>query len=253
MGPCTEEGLDISVTQGPVSRPYIDMTVSVMERLGIRLDRDGYERFRIPGGQRYRAGDYTVEPDISNAGYFWAAAAVTGGRVKVRGVGPDSRQGDIRLAALFERMGCTLSQEADGLALSGVLDASGRPKLSALDVDMGDMPDMVPTLAVAAAFAQGTTVIRNVAHLRAKESDRLAAVAAELGKMGISARTTEAELIVEGGRPHGAVIDTYDDHRIAMSFAVAGLAVPGMHIKDEGCVRKSFPGFWEAFEGLYNG
>lgn len=253
IGSCTKDGLEIAVTQGPVSRPYIDMTVSVMERLGIRLDRDGYERFHIPGGQRYAPGDYTVEPDISNAGYFWAAAAVAGGRVKVRGVGPDSRQGDIRLAELFGRMGCTLSQEADGLALSGALDSAGRPRLSAIDVDMGDMPDMVPTLAAAAAFARGTTVIRNVAHLRAKESDRLAAVAAELSKMGISARPTASELIIEGGSPRGAVIDTYDDHRIAMSFAVTGLAVPGVVIRDEGCVRKSFPGFWSVFESLYKG
>ncbi len=253
IGPCTKEGLEIAVTQGPVSKPYIDMTVSVMERLGIRLDRDGYERFHIPGGQRYASGDYTVEPDISNASYFWAAAAIAGGRVKVRGVEPDSRQGDIRLTALFERMGCVISQEADGLAVSGAIDAAGRPRLSAVDVDMGDMPDMVPTLAVAAAFAEGTTVIRNVAHLRAKESDRLAVVAAELTKMGISARPTESELIIEGGKPHGAVIDTYDDHRIAMSFAVAGLAVPGVIIGDEGCVRKSFPNFWDVFEGLYKG
>jgi 3-phosphoshikimate 1-carboxyvinyltransferase len=253
VGPCTQEGLEVAVSQGPVSKPYIDMTVAVMERLGIRLERNGYQRFNIPGRQRYRSGDYTVEPDISNAGYFWAAAAVAGGRVTVRGVGAESRQGDIRLAALFEQMGCTVIKEAEGLAVSGSLDSAGRPRLSAIDVDMGDMPDMVPTLAVVAAFADGTTVIRNVAHLRAKESDRLAAVATELGKMGIAVRAGETELYVQGGHPHGAVIDTYDDHRIAMSFAAAGLAVPGVFIRDEGCVRKSFPGFWDVLEGLYTG
>lgn len=253
VGPCTQEGLEVAVSQGPVSKPYIDMTVAVMERLGIRLERNGYQRFNIPGRQRYRSGDYTVEPDISNAGYFWAAAAMAGGRVTVRGVGPDSRQGDIRLAALFEQMGCTVIQEAEGLAVSGTLDSAGRPRLSAIEVDMGDMPDMVPTLAVVAAFADGTTVIRNVAHLRAKESDRLAAVATELGKMGIAVRSGETELHIRGGHPHGAVIDTYDDHRIAMSFAAAGLAVPGVFIRDEGCVRKSFPGFWDVLEGLYTG
>lgn len=253
MAPCSEDGLDISVNQGPVSKPYIDMTVSVMEQMGVQVHREGYERFRVPGGQNYRSGDYEVEPDISNASYFWAAAAVTGGTVKVLGVGPDSRQGDIRLTDLFEQMGCVVSQEPDGLTVTGQLDSTGRPSLSAIDVDMGDMPDMVPTLAVVAAFAKGTTIIRNVAHLRAKESDRLAAVAAELNKMGIIARTTESELMVEGGEPHGAAINTYDDHRIAMSFAVAGLAVPGIVIKDEECVGKSFPGFWEVFEGAFQG
>jgi 3-phosphoshikimate 1-carboxyvinyltransferase len=116
---------------------------------------------------------------------------------------------------------------------------------------MGDMPDMVPTLAVVAAFARGTTVIRNVSHLKAKESDRLASVANELNKMGIDARCGDDELIVTGGSPRGAEIETYGDHRIAMSFAVAGLMTPGTFIRDENCVEKSFPNFWKVFEGLY--
>jgi 3-phosphoshikimate 1-carboxyvinyltransferase len=116
---------------------------------------------------------------------------------------------------------------------------------------MGDMPDMVPTLAVVAAFAEGATIIRNVAHLKAKESDRLAAVVKELAKMGIDAHCSDDELIVKGGTPHGARIETYGDHRIAMSFAVAGLVTPQTIILDENCVEKSFPNFWEVFEGLY--
>ena len=242
--PCLEKGLTIDVTRGPVSRPYIDMTVDILNLFGLELRRDGDTHFEIPGGQTYRAGDHAVEPDGSQAGYFWAAAAITGARVKVQGVTRASRQGDVGLAAVFEQMGCRVEHEPDGTAVTG--DA-----LRAVTVDMGNMPDMVPTLAVVAAFAQGTTCIRNVAHLRVKESDRLAAVCQELAKMGIETHCSTDELQVVGGRPHGARIETYNDHRIAMSFAVAGLKAPGVQITGESCVAKSFPDFWDVFEGLY--
>jgi 3-phosphoshikimate 1-carboxyvinyltransferase len=244
MGPLTRQGLDIEVVNGPVSKPYVDMTVDILEQFGVHLQREGHTRFRVPGGQCYRSGTYRVEPDGSQAGYFWSAAALTGARIKVMGLSPSSRQGDVRLAEVLARMGCQVSQEADGIAVTGA-------PLQGVVVDMGDMPDQVPTLAVVAAFARGTTVIRNVAHLRDKESDRLGAVCTELTKMGIQAHSSATGLTIEGGRPKGAVIDTYDDHRIAMSFAPAGLVVPGVWIADEGCVAKSFPTFWEVFESLY--
>lgn len=246
ISPLSGDGVDIAIVEGPVSKPYIDMTVDVMARLGVAVEREGYTRFFVPGKQVYQAGDYRVETDISNAGYFWAAAAVTGGRVKVRGVSRDSRQGDIRLLDCLERMGCGVHPDGDGIAVSG-----GR--LSGITVDMSDIPDMVPTLGVVAAFADGVTEIQNVAHLKAKECDRLAAVAAELSKMGIDARCTESGLRVRGGVPHAAEIDTYDDHRIAMAFSVAGLRTPGVRIREEGCVEKSFPNYWDVFEGLYPG
>jgi 3-phosphoshikimate 1-carboxyvinyltransferase len=242
--PCLERGLAIDVTRGPVSRPYIDMTVDIMNLFGIRLERRGYSHFDVPGGQVYRAGDHTVEPDGSQAGYFWAAAAVTGARIKVQGVLPHSRQGDVGLAAIFGRMGCRVDHEPDGIAVRG-------GELRAVEVDMGNMPDMVPTLAVAAAFARGTTVIRNVAHLRAKESDRLAAVSQELARMGITTVCGSDELRITGGQPRSAEIQTYNDHRIAMSFAIAGLKVPGVVIRDETVVNKSFPNFWEVLGKLY--
>lgn len=244
MAPLTRNGVEIHITEGPVSKPYIDMTVDVMARLGIAVEREGYVRFLVPGGQAYRAGDYRVETDVSNAGYFWAAAAVTGGRVTVRGVRRDSRQGDIRLLDCLERMGCGVHPEGDGIAVTG-----GR--LSGITVDMSDMPDMVPTLGVVAAFAEGVTEIRNVAHLRAKECDRLAAVATELSRMGIDARCTESGLRIQGGLPRAAEIDTYDDHRIAMAFSVAGLKTPGVRIREEACVEKSFPTYWQVFQKLY--
>ncbi len=244
LGPRSMEGLDISITEGLVSRPYVDMTVDVMGRFGVSVERDGYDRFFVPGNQVYRSGTYAVEPDASQAGYFWAAAAVTGGTVKVKGITRNSRQGDVRLAELFAAMGCKASYEPDGIALTG-------GPLSGVEADMADMPDMVPTLAVVAAFAKGETVIKNVAHLKVKESDRLGSVAAELNKMGVAAQATESGLIIRGGHPKGADIETYNDHRMAMSFAVAGLVVPGVRIHNPACVEKSFPDFWEVFETLY--
>lgn len=242
--PYTTNGVRISVTEGPVSKPYIDMTVAVMERLGVAVERDGYRQFFVRGEQIYRAGTYVVEPDASQAGYFWAAAAITGAAVKVKGILKDSRQGDVRFTRLLKEMGCEIMEEADGIGVCG-------GTLAAIQTDMADMPDLVPTLAVVAAFAKGTTIIRNVAHLKVKESDRLAAVVAELAKMGISAKATDNDLMVTGGSPRGATIETYNDHRIAMSFALAGLKIPGMIILDETCVEKSFPEFWQVLEQLY--
>jgi 3-phosphoshikimate 1-carboxyvinyltransferase len=185
-----------------------------------------------------------VEPDCSQAGYFWAAAAITGSTVEVKGTSLRSRQGDIRLAEILARMGCTLSARESGVAVMGA-------ELSAVEVDMGDIPDVVPTLAVVAAFARGRTIIRNVAHLKEKESNRLAVVCTELRKMGIESGYDEGTLWVQGGRPKAASIDCYNDHRIAMSFAVAGLKTAGIKVLDDACVQKSFPTFWEVFERLY--
>ncbi|UCD78213.1 MAG: 3-phosphoshikimate 1-carboxyvinyltransferase [Desulfobacterales bacterium] len=244
VAPYTDNGLDITVTEGPVSKPYVDMTVEVMNKFGVAVSREDYDRFLVAGKQTYRAGAYVVEPDGSQAGYFWAAAAVCGTQIKVKGVTENSRQGDVKFAKLLASMGCEIQSGHDGITVSG-------RHLRAAELDMGDMPDMVPTLAVVAAFAEGTTVIKNVSHLKVKESDRLTAVVNELVKMGIRARCSDNELIVTGGTPHGAKIETYGDHRIAMSFAVAGLVAPGTFILGESCVEKSFPEFWNVFEGLY--
>jgi 3-phosphoshikimate 1-carboxyvinyltransferase len=245
IAPFTREGVSIEIVQGPVSRPYIDITLDVMQAFAIDVSRNGYEAFDVFGDQSYHRPAFAVEPDCSQAGYFWAAAALTGGRVKVLDIAGSSRQGDVRFVQVLKEMGCRVLLEDDGIAVCGGL-------LSAVDVDMGDMPDLVPTLAVVAAFARGTTTIRNVAHLKEKESDRLAAVQTELLRLGIQTSCTGDKLSVQGGRPHGAVVHTYGDHRMAMSFAVAGLAVPGIVIEDEHCVEKSFPNFWEVFDSLRN-
>jgi 3-phosphoshikimate 1-carboxyvinyltransferase len=243
MGPYTIDGIDIRVTEGPVSKPYIDMTVEVMQRCGVTVEREGYDRFYVPGGKIYKAGTYFVEPDCSQAGYFWGAGAITGAKIKVFGISKNTRQGDVGFAQVLGKMGCVVKEESDGISVKG-------SDLKAIDVDMADMPDMVPTLAVVAAFAKGTTRIENVAHLKAKESDRLGSVVNELVKMGVDAVCTDSGMTIKGGHPNGAEINTYNDHRIAMSFAMAGLKVPGVIINDEQCVEKSFPNYWEIFAEL---
>jgi 3-phosphoshikimate 1-carboxyvinyltransferase len=244
MAPLTRKGITVRMIRDLVSKPYVDMTVDIMERLGVQVERDGYQSFHVPGNQTYAHGDYAVEPDCSQAGYFWGAAAITGKTIKVRNISEASRQGDVKFARVLEQMGCSVSYDDDGIAVTG-------GPLKAVCVDMESMPDIVPTLAVVASFAEGTTEITNVAHLKEKECDRLNCVAIELIKMGIDARATDSGLIIRGGNHVGAEIETYDDHRMAMCFAIAGLRVPGVIIRDEHCVKKSFPNFWEVFEGLY--
>ncbi len=244
IGPLAPAGVEIEITDELVSRPYVDLTLEVMEDFGITYYREGYSFFKVPGGQHYQATDYAIEADASSASYFWAAAAVTGGKVTIANLSPDSCQGDAAFPRVLERLGCTVESSEAGFMVQG-------GPLHGISVDMAAMPDLVPTLAVVAAFAEGETVITGVAHLRHKESDRLLAVATELNKMGIAARETADGLIIPGGTPHRAAIDTYQDHRLAMSFAVAGLQTSGVIINDPGCVAKSFPDFWEYFEKLY--
>jgi 3-phosphoshikimate 1-carboxyvinyltransferase len=243
IAPYAQNDLEIVVTKGPVSRPYIDITLDVMQKFGVTVMRENYDRFNVPGGQTYQAGSYVVEPDCSQAGYFWAAAAVTEATIKVKDIPVDSQQGDIRFLDLLAAMGCKISKDPDGITVTG-------GPLVAVEADMADMPDLVPTLAVIAAFARGTTIIKNVAHLKGKESNRLDATVRELTKMGIDVGCNDTALRINGGESHGTEIETYDDHRIAMSFAVAGLRVPGIVIKNENCVAKSFPNFWQKLEAL---
>jgi 3-phosphoshikimate 1-carboxyvinyltransferase len=243
ISPFAARDVEIEVVGDLVSRPYVDITLTVMEEFGLAYYRQGYTYFTVPAGQRYQARDYEVEGDASSASYFLGAAAITGGCVTLTNLNPGSCQGDSGFIKVLEQMGCLVELSPAGVLLQG------RP-LRATNIDMAHMPDLVPTLAVVAAFAPGETVITGVAHLRHKESDRLAAVAAELSKMGIVVQETKDGLIIQGGSPHGAVIETYNDHRIAMSFALAGLKIPGMIITNPDCVAKSFPEFWEYFETL---
>jgi 3-phosphoshikimate 1-carboxyvinyltransferase len=237
-GPYAEKDVEITVKGELVSKPYVDVTIDVMTAFGVRVERDGYSRFRVPAGQRYAPRDYTVQGDASSASYFWAGAAVTGRTVTTKNIHPGGRQGDIRLLEVFEAMGCTVVREPDRVSVTG-------GALTGIDVDMGAMPDMVPTLAAVALFARGKTAIRNVGHLRFKESDRLDAVTREWRKVGGRVEESADSLVVHGDETlNGAEVDPHDDHRLAMSLAVVGLKVPGVRIQNPACVGKSFPRFW---------
>ena len=243
VAPYATKPVEIAV-QGLVSKPYVDVTLDGMSKFGVNacwLDKNNL-RVKAPG--RYLAGSYHVEGDCSSASYFWAAAAISRGKVLTRNILHETRQGDLAFLDILCQMGCRAEWHDHGVTLYG-------GKLRSVEVDMKDMPDMVPTLAVTAAFAQGTTVISNVGHLRIKESDRLRAIAEELEKMNVQVKEEEDRLAIRGGTPRGALIACHNDHRIAMSFAVAGLVAEGVCIDDELCVNKSFPQFWETFEQLY--
>ena len=247
VAPFARNPATLDVVGEVLSKPYVVMTLQVMADFGIAVEAaHDFSSFTIPQGI-YQARDYRVEGDASNASYFWAAAAVTGGRVTVDNVPVPSLQGDAMLVPLLARMGCDINQAGNGITVTG----AGR--LDGITVDMGNMPDVVPTLAVVAAFAEGLTEITNIGHLRIKECDRLHAVVTELTRMGAAVEEFADRMIIhgEGGRNlHGAQIETYNDHRMAMSMAVAGLKVPEIRILEEQCVAKSFPDFWQRFAQL---
>ncbi|MEE8556937.1 MAG: 3-phosphoshikimate 1-carboxyvinyltransferase [Myxococcota bacterium] len=237
---------DIEIITGPVaSLPFVEMTLETMRTFGISVERPQERVFRVPSGQHYRGRHYTVEPDAMSANYFFSAAAITGGRVRVEGLSPASCQGDVRFVEVLERMGCSVERGPRSISVRG------SPYLHGVDVDLNAMPDQAQTLAVVACYAQGPTWIRNVAHLRLKETDRIAALEKELPKLGARVEVTGSDLRIEPPtRVNPAKITTYDDHRMAMSFALAGLRTPGIVIEDPECVAKTFPDFFERLQAL---
>jgi 3-phosphoshikimate 1-carboxyvinyltransferase len=246
--PCMRDGLVVEVTTELVSVPYVEMTLSVMTAFGARVvhdvDSDGRRTISVESGG-YRAVErYVVEPDASAASYFFAAAAICGGTVRVDGLGMDSLQGDVAFVDALEQMGCQVERAADHLTVVGASDLRG------VEVDFTDISDTAQTLAVVAPFASSPTTITGIGFIRGKETDRIAAVVAELRRCGISAEELPDGIRVAPGAPQPAVVDTYDDHRMAMSFALLGLRAPGIVIRDPGCVAKTFPGYWTALEGL---
>lgn len=238
--PYTRQGIELFLEGSVVSTPYIDLTIAVMRDFGAEVSVAEKDHYRVEPGKIYQGRKYHVEGDASSASYFFQAAAILGKTIRVNGISVSSKQGDICLLKILEQLGCHVNSGDDWIEV-------GCHKLADGDFvfDLNHMPDMVPTLAALAAFRRGRTTITHVAHLRVKESNRLQALANELNRIGIDARETKGGLVIQGGMPHGADIETYNDHRIAMSFAVAGLAVPGIAITDRKCVDKSFPGFWE--------
>ncbi|HVT27193.1 MAG TPA: 3-phosphoshikimate 1-carboxyvinyltransferase [Lacipirellulaceae bacterium] len=240
--PAAQSPVELHIEGALVSQPYVRMTMEVMKSFGIAVETDKrLSHFRIAAPLPYRACEYAIEPDASAASYFWAAAAITGGEVTVDGLSADSLQGDVAFVECLERMGCGVRRDADSITVTG-------HALHGIDVGMNAISDTVQTLSVVAMFAAGPTRIRHVGHIRHKETDRISALATELRKLGVAVTEHEDGLTVEAvgeKELHGATIETYRDHRMAMSFALAALRIPDVRINDPGCVDKTYPRYFD--------
>ena len=241
--PYAEEPVVLEVEGGLVSRPYISVTLGVMRGFGVDVVEEGRDRFVVSPGV-YKAGKYVVEPDASGASYFFAAAALTGGRVRVPGLGASSSQGDLGFVEVLQDMGC----EAE--IGPNYVEVRGPERLRGIEVDMNEISDTMITLAVIAPFASSATTIKNVAHTRAQETDRIAAVARELTRLGIRVEEHPDGLKITPGPVSSGMVRTYDDHRMAMAFSLLGLVVPGIRIQNPSCVTKTLPDYFQRLEAL---
>ena len=241
--PFAGKPVTINVIGEVVSEPYIDMTVRQMQSLGHRIALPTPGTYLVEPFQRSTVTNYAIEPDASSASYFFAAAAVTDGTVTVLGTHWSMFQGDIGFVKALERMGCKVTESDEGITLVG-------GPFRGIDIDMNAISDTMMTLAAVACFADGPTTIRNVAHVRHKETDRITAMATELRKLGVQVDEFPDGLTIDPGPMHGATVDTYNDHRMAMSLAVVGLRQPGIIIRNPGCVAKTYPSFWNDWSVL---
>lgn len=240
--PCAGSALDIIVEGELVSEPYADMTLGVMAQFGVEVSTPRPGHYRVTP-QSYQSREYEIEPDASAASYFFATAAITGGTVRVEGLNRWSLQGDVRFVDALEQMGCDVAFEENSIRVRG------KP-LKGIEIDMNAISDTAQTLAVVAPFAQGPTRIYNVSHMRFKETDRLFALSTELRKLGLSVEETNDSITIFPGEINPATIATYDDHRMAMSFALIGLKVPGIQIANPECTGKTYPKFFEDLDRL---
>lgn len=242
--PYARSDVTIRVHGELIARPYVDMTLGVMAAFGVAVQRDGYKVFHVAGRQSYRPRSYEIEPDASSAHYFLAAAALTGGRVRIEGLGRDSIQGDVRFADLLAQMGARVAWQPHAV------EVVGPDRLGGIEADLNALSDTAPTLAVLGAFAKAPVRIRNIEHVRWQESDRIRTVATELTRLGVRVEELPDGLVVYPSPVAPAAVQTYDDHRIAMSFALIGLKIGGLRILDPGCVGKTFPDYFERLEEL---
>ncbi len=249
--PYAREETTIAISGGLVSRPYITMTMEVMRAFGVTADEPEEGVFRIPAGQKYRGGRYVIEPDASAASYFFAAAAVAGGEMTVRNLTKNALQGDVGFCDCLAKMGCEVEYLADAIR---VRREPGAP-LHGIETDMHFISDTAQTLSVVALFADSPTTIRNVANMRVKETDRIHAVVTELRKFGAEVEEFEDGMTIQplNQAPGAVEVETYNDHRMAMSFAIAGLRLPGVTILNPGCTVKTYPGFWDDLEKIKKG
>ncbi len=243
IAPMISEHLRIDVTGKQISKPYVDMTIDTMAAFGVDMAEPRPQAYDINPGQQYKCDTYVVEGDYSSAAYFFAMAALTSSTITVHNLKPHSVQADRKFLHVLQQMGNQVLYNDTSITVVG----SG---VKAMDFDMTDCPDQAMTAAVLAAFAPGTTILNGVQSLRVKETERVAALEAELAKMGIQTTSTHSTLTIHGGNPRPATIDTYGDHRMAMAFTVAGRKLPGMVINNPEVVSKTFPGFWDELNAL---
>jgi 3-phosphoshikimate 1-carboxyvinyltransferase len=243
--PLTGKAATIEVEGELISRPYVEITLNVMSRFGVEVKKTGWSRFEVAAGPYRSPGKIMVEGDASSASYFLAAGALGGGPVRVEGLGRASIQGDVRFTEVLERMGAKI------ILLEDAIEASGGKTLKPIDMDLNHIPDAAMAAAVLALFAEGPSTLRNIASWRVKETDRLAAMATELRKLGAEVEEGADYLRISPGKlKAGVAIDTYDDHRMAMSFSLVALGGVPVTINDPGCVAKTFPGYFEAFRAI---
>jgi 3-phosphoshikimate 1-carboxyvinyltransferase len=247
VAPYAQAPVELVVERGLNSKPYVDLTLGVMADFGVTVEREGYARFRVTP-QRYQPREpYAIESDASAASYFFAAPAVCGGRVRVENLSRRSRQGDVGFVEVLAAMGCTVTEGDNWMEVAGPPPGA----LRGVEVDLRDIPDTAQTLAAVAPFASTPTVIRGIASARLKETDRVAAMCAELARLGVTVTELPDGLVIQPGasfRP--ARVQTYNDHRMAMAFALVGLRVPGVEIENPGCVSKTFPNYFGVLEQL---
>ena len=245
VAPCAKSTVEIELTTALNSKPYVDMTLSVMKEFGIEVGRRAYERFIVHPASYVPVANYPVEPDASAASYFFAAAAICGGTVGVENISRQSRQGDIAFVDILGQMGCAIQEEEDSISVTGTNSLTG------VDVDMRDIPDTAQTLAVVAPFASSPTRIRGIASARVKETDRVHATCTELLRLGVHVEEHEDGMTIfpcQHFQP--ARIQTYNDHRMAMAFTLIGLRVEGIIIENPSCVSKTFPDFFDVLDTL---
>ncbi|MDE0468921.1 MAG: 3-phosphoshikimate 1-carboxyvinyltransferase [Candidatus Poribacteria bacterium] len=245
IAPCAKDDMEIEVV-GAREMPYIDITRSVMAAFGVQVISEDYKFFRIEGGQQYQPRVYNIEPDASNASYFFAAAALTGGRVTVQHLNLDSAQGDLQFVHILEQMGCRTTVSNIGITVTGPRQLKG------IDVDMRTISDTALTLAAIAPFADSKVTIRNIEHTRWQETDRIHAMVTELRKLGVPVVEHRDGLEISPTSINPAAIDTYEDHRVAMAFSLVGLKTHGIRINNPDCVSKTFPNYFEVLRELYS-
>jgi 3-phosphoshikimate 1-carboxyvinyltransferase len=235
--------VELHVTGELVSQPYVEMTSAVMRSFGVEIEHSDLSNFHIPAPQIYQARDYWIEPDASAASYFFAAAAITGGEITVTGLSRESLQGDVAFCECLAAMGCQVTYDTNSITVRGI--PAGEGSLRGVTLNMNAISDTVQTLAAVALFADGPTKVVDVAHVRHKETDRIRDLATELRQLGVTVTEQPDGLEITPGKLHGARIETYNDHRMAMSLALVGLRVPGVVILDPACTAKTYPRFFE--------